>query len=150
MVMVSQRNRLTVWSLKLEWTMEKLGASNAVLSYRDLRVWQIGMDLVVTAYRVVRKLPRYEQYGLASQMRRAAVSVPCNIAEGHGRQTRGYLYFLGVAASSLRELETQLLLCVKLEHLKPAEIEKALHDSSDLARMLAGLARTLRIRTPNR
>src|SRR6266480_2267706 len=112
-----------------------------VLSYRDLRVWQIGMDLVVMCYKIAEALPRYERYGLAAQMRRAAVSVPSNIAEGHGRLGRGYPYFLSVAASSLREVETQLLIAVRLGHLPEEQVEAALKTSADLSRMLAGLAR---------
>ncbi len=133
--------------LKLERGMQQ---RLPVLSYRDLRVWQSGMDLVVESYRIAKKLPKYEQYGLASQIRRAAVSIPSNIAEGHGRLgLRGYLYFLSVAASSLRELETQLLLSVRLEHVRQEEIDGCLKTSADLARMLAGLARKLKSRTPN-
>ncbi len=70
----------------------------AIKSFRDLRVWQAGMDLVEAIYRITQPFPAHEQYGLTSQMRRAAVSIPSNIAEGHTRQyTKEYLYHLSVA-----------------------------------------------------
>jgi four helix bundle protein len=82
-----------------------------VNSYKDLLVWQRGMDLVVTVYQITARLPASEQFGLISQMRRSAISVPSNIAEGYGRQATGeYRHHLSIARGSLLELETQLVL----------------------------------------
>lgn len=87
-----------------------------VASYKHLLIWQRSMDLVETIYRVTAKLPVAEQWGLISQMRRAAVSVPSNIAEGYGRQATGeYRHHLSIGRASLLELETQLLLCQRLQ-----------------------------------
>ena len=78
-----------------------------IKSYRDLRVWQAGMDLVVRVYRLTQGFPTHELYGLTSQMRRAAVSIPSNIAEGHTRESsKEYLHHLSIAQGSLAELET--------------------------------------------
>lgn len=85
----------------------------SIKSYRDLLVWQKAMDLVAESYGLSAKPPKTETYGLASQIQRAAVSIPANIAEGHGREHLGdYLHHLSVANGSLMELETHLLLAV--------------------------------------
>jgi len=90
-----------------------------VNSYRDLRVWQKGMDLVVTSYEATKQFPQSELYGLASQIQRAAVSIPANIAEGHGREHLGdYMHHLSMANGSLMELETHFLLAERLGYLK--------------------------------
>lgn len=92
----------------------------AVQSFRGLRVWQAGMELVVAVYELTRELPKSEVYGLFSQMQRAAVSVPANIAEGQSRQhLREYLQFLSVARASLAELETYLELMPRLGYATP-------------------------------
>ena len=81
-----------------------------IKSYRDLEVWKKAMDLVVESYRITTMLPKSETYGLASQIQRAAASVPANIAEGHGREHLGdYLHRLSIANGSLLELETHIL-----------------------------------------
>ncbi len=93
-------------------------------NYRDLLVWQKGMNIVESVYRLTHKLPTDERWGLNSQMRRAAVSVPANIAEGYGRQATGeYRHHLSIARGSLLELETHLLVCRRLGFLKPKEID---------------------------
>jgi four helix bundle protein len=90
-----------------------------VRSYRDLIAWQKAMDFVVEVYRVTQCFPREEQYGITSQLRRAVVSVPSNIAEGQGRQTTGeFRQFLGHARGSLLEIETQILLSERLHYLE--------------------------------
>ncbi|MFB3885197.1 MAG: four helix bundle protein [Thermodesulfobacteriota bacterium] len=95
-----------------------------VSSYKDLLVWQKGMNLVESTYRARGILPTYEQWGLTSQMRRAAVSVPSNIAEGYGRQATGeYRHHLSIGRGSLLELETHVLLCERLRYLKPDEVK---------------------------
>jgi four helix bundle protein len=87
-----------------------------IRSYRDLRVWQQAMDLAEACYRATRQFPREELYGMTSQIRRAAVSVAANIAEGHGRDSTGeFVQFLRVAQGSLKELETHLLLSHRVE-----------------------------------
>jgi four helix bundle protein len=90
--------------------------NSAVRSYRDLTVWQRAIALAETIYKITRTFPREEVYGLISQMRRAAVSVASNIAEGNARQTRGeYLQFLGIARSSLAELNTQTTITLRMK-----------------------------------
>lgn len=87
-------------------------------SYRDLRVWQSSMELVTHIYRATQNFPKEERYGLVSQMRRAAVSVPSNIAEGKGRLTdRDHAHFYSQARGSLLELETQILIAKRLNYL---------------------------------
>ncbi len=84
-------------------------------SYRELRIWQVGMEIAVSCYTLTRTFPKEELFGLTSQIRRASSSIPANIAEGYGRQNKGeYLQFLRVAKGSLRELETHLLLCTRI------------------------------------
>ena len=87
-----------------------------IQSYRDLIVWQKSVMLATTVYRVTARLPSAEKYGIVSQLRRAAVSIPANIAEGHGRATRGeFLNQLSVARGSLNEVDTLLTICERLE-----------------------------------
>src|SRR5579871_3912932 len=106
--------------------------------YRDLTAWQKSMDLTKAIYRSTHGFPREETYGLTSQMRRCAVSVPSNIAEGYGRLSRGELVqFLGQARGSLFELETQILLCRDFTYLSEIEAERLLKDVGQVARMLS-------------
>jgi four helix bundle protein len=115
-----------------------------VESYRDLLVWQRGMALVEAVYRETRSFPRSEVYGLVSQMRRAAVSVPANVAEGHGRRHRKeYLHFLSTAHGSLMELETHVVIAERLGYLHPQARERLLSETEELGRMLNGLMRAL-------
>jgi four helix bundle protein len=118
-------------------------------SYRDLRVWQKAMDLVVEVYRITAQFPSDEKFGLTSQMRRAAVSIPSNIAEGHGRQsTRELANFLWIANGSLMELDTQITIAERLS-FSPQEHANKLRDSlSDVSRMLAGLRNSLKKSSP--
>src|SRR6266487_5610676 len=89
-----------------------------IRSFRDLRVWQAGIELVRLVYGMTSKFPRDETYGLASQMQCAAVSVPSNIAEGHAREsTKEYLQHLSIAQASLAELETQLEIAKLLNYI---------------------------------
>lgn len=89
-----------------------------IKSFRDLRVWQAAMDLVEETYRLTRQFPNSETFGLASQMQRAVVSVPSNIAEGHTREhTKEYLHHLSMAQASLAELETQVEIATRLAYL---------------------------------
>jgi len=116
-----------------------------VKSYRDLLIWQRGMALVVHCYELAKRLPHNENYGLIAQLQRAAVSIPANIAEGHGRKHRGdYLHHLSITRGSLAELETHLLLAVRLKYVAQGDIEPLLAQTDELGRMISGLIRTLR------
>lgn len=113
-------------------------------SYKDLLVWQKGMDLAKQVYRVTRAFPNEERFGLVSQMRRAAVSIPSNIAEGQARHTtKEFIQFISHAEGSVAELETQLRLAVDLGFSSEPETEKAFELVSDLRNMLNVLRRTL-------
>ncbi len=116
-----------------------------IRSYRDLRVWREAMDLVEQCYRLAGTFPREEIYGLTSQIRRASVSIPSNIAEGYGRDSTGaYVQFLKIAQGSLKELETLLLVTERVLGT-PAHITAPLLERCDVVgRMLAGLIRSLR------
>lgn len=116
-----------------------------IQSYQDLLVWQKAMQVVVECYRLSDLFPKTETYGLASQWRRAAVSVPANIAEGHGREHLGnYLHHLSIANGSLMEVETHLLLAEKLSFLESQQINQTLTATVEIGRMLAGLTRSLK------
>jgi four helix bundle protein len=109
-------------------------------TYEDLKVWRRAMDLVVQVYRSTELFPRQEIYGLTSQMRRAAVSVPSNIAEGKGRFSRKeLLQFLFRARGSLLELQTQIMIARELGFLKSDEGEKLRSTASEVGRLLNGL-----------
>ena len=120
--------------------------TSKIKSYQDLLVWQKGMDLVTEAYRVTRKLPPHEAYGLAAQMQRAAVSIPSNIAEGFGRHhRRENLQHLAFANGSLKEVETQALITVRLGYLQEEDTQVLMQMADELGRMLNGLMRKLRM-----
>ncbi len=116
-------------------------------SYRDLRVWQSAMTLVTQTYRLTATLPKSEVYGLSSQIRRSAVSVPSNIAEGHARaSTKEYVHFVGIALASLAslaELETQLLIARRLELASIQRIDELLARADEVGKMLRGLEMAL-------
>jgi four helix bundle protein len=114
-------------------------------SYRELLVWQKSMDLVVKSYELAKRLPANEIYGLSSQIQRAAVSIPANIAEGYGRHHRGdYLHHISIANGSLKELETHFLIAQRLSYLCEDQIDPAMRLASELGRMLRALAQGLR------
>lgn len=116
-----------------------------IKSYRDLETWQIAMDLVAEVYRVTKLFPRDETYGLTSQLRRAAVSVPSNIAEGQGRDsTKEFLHHLSIAHGSLCEVETQLLVAQTLGYLKQEDAESLANLSASVGRLINGLSRSLK------
>ena len=115
-----------------------------VTSHKDLLVWQRSMDLVETVYRVTAGFPSAEQWGLVSQMRRAAISVPSNIAEGYGRQATGeYRHHISIGRGSLLELETQILLAIRLKYLQQGDADPVLKEIDELSRMLATLVSKL-------
>lgn len=116
-----------------------------VRSYQDLVVWQKGMELVVSTYSLTTRLPSAEQFGLVAQMRRAAVSIPSNIAEGFGRQATGeYRHHLSVARGSVQELETQLLICEKLGYVAHENTAPLVDEAQQISRMLATLVSRFR------
>lgn len=119
----------------------------SVNGYRDLLVWQKSMDLVTECYRLTRQFPDYERFSLSNQVQRAAVSVPANIAEGHSRSSTGaYLNHLSIANGSLSELETEILIAVRLQYLSESEAAKSVRDLEEVRRMLSGLIRSLKNR----
>lgn len=118
-----------------------------VKSYRDLLVWQRSMDLVEICYIVASTFPKEEVYGLISQLRRAVVSIPANIAEGHGRDGLGeYIHFLGIAQGSLRETETHLLIAGRLRLVDEQKLQEVLKLSEEVSRTLGSLIRSLKVR----
>ncbi len=117
----------------------------SVNSYRDLRVWLISMNVVEQVYNLTRNFPKQETYGLSSQMQRAAVSIPSNIAEGSARETTpNFLRFLAIALGSLAELETQLILAERLAYTDDQTLQNILSKTDEVNRMLRGLQRSLK------
>jgi four helix bundle protein len=114
------------------------------LKYSDLLVWQKAMDLVEAVYGATRQLPADERFGLVSQLQRSAVSIPSNIAEGHGRKSTGaYLRHLSIASGSLMELETQLQIATRLGYLTPDILATLMPRTEEIGKMLAGLQNSL-------
>lgn len=118
-------------------------SSGKIVSYRDLRVWQEAMSVAEQVYELSTRLPKDELYGLTSQMRRAAVSVPANVAEGYGRGGGHYKAFLRVAQGSLKELETHLLLAERVRLIEPGGTASILERTDGLGRMLNRLISSL-------
>ncbi len=119
-------------------------ASGSATHYKELLVWQKGMALATAIYELTARFPADERFGLTSQMRRAAVSVPSNIAEGQARHgTREFLQFLSHASGSLAELETQLALAATFGFCKHEESAKAEGAIGELQKMLAAMRRSL-------
>ena len=119
-----------------------------VESHKDLLVWQKSMDLVVLVYKLVQELPKSEQYALSDQIRRAAVSIPSNIAEGKSRNSiKEYKHFIGIAKGSVAELETQLLTCERIGYFNKEEISNTLGLLDEVSKMLTKLNNVLAPRT---
>jgi four helix bundle protein len=117
------------------------------LTVQKLKIWQKSMDLVEACYRVSSSLPRDEQFGLGSQIKRAATSVPANIAEGYGRwNVREFARFLAIANGSLRELETHVLIARRLGYIAPAGAAPIIESASELARMIYAMRLKMRSR----
>jgi four helix bundle protein len=118
--------------------------ASEIESYRDLRVWRESMTLAGACYQLTRDFPRNELFGMTAQIRRAAASIPANIAEGYGREhTKSFIHSLRIAQGSLKELETHLLLAQQVGLTKPEEIAPPLDLCSALGRMLRALIRAL-------
>jgi four helix bundle protein len=119
--------------------------ANAVRSYKDLVAWQKSMDLVAAVYRASQGFPKEEIFGLVSQIRRAAVSVSSNIAEGHARTSKKeFQYFLSNARGSLAELETQLTIAHQLAYIDETAINQLLDRLGEVGRILNGLLAALK------
>jgi four helix bundle protein len=115
-----------------------------VKNYQDLIVWQRAMDLVVDVYRLTKSFPKEELYGLTNQMRRASVSIPSNIAEGHARKSRAeYVNFLSIAQGSRAEVETQMLIAKRLGYLTPEETSPVLSLLNEINRMISTIKQRL-------
>ena len=116
-----------------------------VEGYQDLLVWQKSMDLVIESYELVKFLPLNEQFALSPQIRRAAVSIPANIAEGFGRwHSNDFVHFLLIANGSLKELETHLLIGKRLNLFDSQQLTKPMALAEEIGRMLAALRKKLK------
>ena len=119
----------------------------AIRSYRDLIVWQKAMELAALCYTKTRPFPRTEAFGMTAQIRRAAASIPANIAEGNGRENTGsYIQFLRVSQGSLKELETHVLLAQTVELMDKTDAEQVLEMSDQVGKLLRALIRVLQAR----
>lgn len=111
-----------------------------IKGFRDLIVWQKSMKMVTEVYLLSKTLPKDEQYVLVPQLRRSAVSVPSNIAEGYGRRSTGdYIRFLQISRGSLYELQTQLEICLNLEYISTSPFQDLYEKSREVERMLSSL-----------
>lgn len=118
--------------------------SNTFKSYRDLEVWQRSMKLAKRVYQVTQKFPTDERFGLTNQLRRASVSVPSNLAEGHARFGAGeFARFISIAMGSVAEIETQILLSADLAYLKAEASDELLSELETIGKMLRGLAKSI-------
>jgi four helix bundle protein len=119
-------------------------------NFKGLKVWQLGMILVEDIYCLSRQLPKTESYGLISQIQRAAVSIPANIAEGHATgSTKDFLRYLAIAQGSLAELETHLLIATRIKYTNKLQTDPILNKCSEEARMLRALRKHVRNRINN-
>jgi four helix bundle protein len=119
-----------------------------VTSYRDLIVWQKAMDLVVAVYELTDKFPREEIFGLTFQLRKAAVSVPSNIAEGHARRsTREFLHHLSISRGSIAEVETQTLVAIRIKHVTQDEAGTVFGLATEVTKMIHSLMTSLENRS---
>ena len=115
-----------------------------VKSYKDLEVWQKSMDLVVMSYKTTKSFPQNEAYGLASQLQRAAVSIPANIAEGRERKySKEFVQYLSIAYSSLAELETHIQIAERLNYIDNDKTKQLLDKTAEIGRMINGLRKSI-------
>lgn len=114
-------------------------------SYKDLIAWQKSMDLVVWIYQITKAFPSAEMYGLTSQLRRSAISIPSNIAEGQGRNSvKEFQHFLSISYGSLQETETQIMIACRLQYIDASQEKEAMDRCSEGGRLINGLANSLR------
>lgn len=119
-------------------------------NYRDLIAWQKGMDLVNRVYELTERFPKKEVYSLTDQIRRAAVSIPSNVAEGQAHFNNGeFLHFLRHARGSLAELETQLLIAEQQKYAEISDVESLMKDADELSRILSGLINSIKVKRQN-
>jgi four helix bundle protein len=115
-----------------------------IQSYKDLKVWQAAMTIAVSCYGLTRRFPKDEMFGMSAQIRRAAVSIAANIAEGHGRETSAtFAHFLRISQGSLKELETHLLLAEQVDLASIETIAPVLEQCDELGRMIRSLIRSM-------
>ncbi|WPF87335.1 four helix bundle protein [Cyanobacterium aponinum AL20118] len=118
---------------------------NSVNDYKDLRVWKKGIDIAEQCYRLTQSFPKEEIYGLTSQIRRSAVSISSNIAEGYGRRTTAeYIRFLNIAQGSCNELETQLIIAQRIGYCTSESIQEINQELLSINRMLISLINKLK------
>jgi four helix bundle protein len=114
------------------------------VKYSELIVWQKSMNLVEAIYKATAEFPSEERFGLSSQIRRAAVSIPSNIAEGHGRKSTGsFINFLSIAFGSLMEVETQIQIATRLNFLSDDKATALLAQTDEIGKMISGLKKSL-------
>lgn len=114
-------------------------------NFRELKVWQRGIEIVTEIYKLLDSFPESEKYGLASQMKRCSVSIPSNIAEGSGRNTpKDFAHFLNVSIGSSNELETQLIIAENLDFISNTETEKLISEINEFQKMTRKLISTVR------
>ena len=112
----------------------------SIQTYQDLTVWQKSMEIAELVYKITKKLPKDEMYSMTNQIRRAAVSIPSNIAEGQARHsTKEFIHFLRIAQGSKAELETQLMLCLKIGYLTDTDTEGIMNLLQEIGKMLTVL-----------
>jgi four helix bundle protein len=118
--------------------------SEPINSYRDLRVWQAAIALAEACYLLTRQFPKDEMFGMVAQIRRAAASVPANIAEGHGRElTRSFIQYLRIAQGSLKEVETHLLLSQRVGLVSEKDILSLMEQCESVGKLMRALIRSL-------
>jgi len=123
---------------------------SSIQSFQDLEVWKKSVDLAEAVYRASGCWPKEERFGLTQQLRRAAASIPANIAEGAERRgTREFLYFLGIAKGSLAETRTFLVLAERLNYLDATAFPDLQRQTEEISRMLSGLAKSLKAKLPD-
>lgn len=118
-----------------------------VNTFRDLQIWQKSMSMVTSIYQTTSSFPKSEMFSLTSQIRRSAVSVPSNIAEGFGRRSLGdYLRFLQIAFGSLFELQTQIEIAANLNYLQKTEFDQLYSQSREIERMMSSMIQKLKLK----
>ncbi len=114
-------------------------------SYQDLEVWQKAINLVILCYQISKSFPKNETYGLISQLQRAAVSIPTNIAEGHARQSsKEFLHFISISYGSLAELETLILIAYRLDYIDDKQSKQLMNKTTEIGRMINGLRKSIK------
>ena len=117
----------------------------SIQSFKDLKAWQLGMDVVEGVYHLTDKFPKSEIYGLANQMRRSAISIPSNLAEGQDRDsTKEFIHFIAISIGSLCELETQLLIAHRLKYCQSSDIEAVMSKLAEAGRTIRGLQKAIK------